>query len=119
MIYLFSNLFILIFLSYNLIAEEYWRPPILGMRTLLNQKETFDLSSFYLKRMQDVSVEGPTVYLRAIAPKGYDVSLNTILLKDYIETLEYFSSYLIENNPIVVKQGKFKNMPLGADKIIV
>ena len=107
MINLFSNLFILTFLSYNLIADEYWRPPILGLSTLLSQKETFDLNSFYLKR-ENASIEGPTVYLRSLAPRGYDISLNTKYLNDYTETLEYFSSSLLQSNPNVVKQGEYK-----------
>ena len=107
MIFLFSNLFILIFLSNNLIADEYWRPPIIGLSTLLSHKETFDPNSFYLKR-EDTPVEGPTVYLRVFAPEGYDISSNTSLLNDYTETLEYFSSSLLQSNPSVVKQGEYK-----------
>ena len=108
MIYLLSNLFILIFLSYNLIADEYWRPPILGLSTLLSQKETFDLNKLYLKRPKNTPVEGPIVYLRVFAPKGFDVSSNITLYNDYTETLEKFSSSILESNPHVVKQGEFK-----------
>ena len=71
------------------------------MSKLLSQKETFDLNNFY-------PIQGPTVYLRVLAPKGYDISLNTKLLNDYTETLEYFSSSLLQSNPNVVKQGKYK-----------
>ena len=107
MIYLFSNVFILIFLSYNLIADEYWRPPIIGLNTLLSQKETYDSNSFYLKR-ENTTVQGPTVYLKVFAPKGYDISSNTTLRNDYTLTLEYFSSSLLQSNPNVVKQGEYK-----------
>ena len=101
------RLILLMFLSYNLKAEEYWRPPILGLSTLVSQQEMFDLNSFYLLKGNRYS-NNLVVYLKSTAPNGYDISLNSKYLKDYFKTLEYFSSSFLGSNNNVVKQGKFK-----------
>ena len=107
MYYLLSNLFILIFLSHNLLAEEYWRPPIIGMQETERVKEGELFSSW---RGSFLGADHPSVfvYLSKLAVKHYNIAQNEELLENYKITLENFSESLLTKNPNVVKQGEVK-----------
>ena len=97
----------LIFLSQNLLAEEYWRPPIVGLKETLTKKEGQLYSSW---RGSFIGADFPSVfvYLSSMAVEGFDIAQNKDLLKNYKHTLEHFSESLLDNNSNVVKPGEFK-----------
>ena len=76
-------LILLIFLSHNLMADEYWRPPIIGLSELMSNDEYFDRHSAFL------GADNPSVvvYLTALGKQGYELTNNKNLYFNYLTTL--------------------------------
>jgi len=96
------------FYSYQLMAEEYWRPPIIGLKSLLKEQgpeEFFNRNLQFLGAEQFTSV---TVYLTALGKQGFDISQHNDYFLDFQNSAEYFSNSILRNNPHVVKQTEYK-----------
>lgn len=92
-------------LSFKIKSEEYWRPPIVGLKDLLSKEKFFNSNLHYLAQKDFTSV---TVFLKKLGKLGYDITESSEYINEYYNDLEYISDAILHKNSHVVKQGEYK-----------